>query len=804
VTRRSKSIGSLVSGKTLRGILRRALPFALGGVVLGIAAFATLPRLFPLELPSLKEPLLIYARPHRVSVNQDIESSRLVDRLARLGYRKVDGNPEPGQFRVADGRLVLNRRAFRTPAASGEARRVEMRVAKGRITSMVDREGEPVPSLVIEPEVIGELHSQERELRDALPLDEIPPLLVRSVIALEDRRFYAHAGFDLHGFVGAMLDNVKCMCWKRGGSTLTQQLVKNVYLNADRTIGRKAKEAWYALRVEATSDKQRILETYLNTIYLGQRGSVSIRGVEAASRHYFGKSAKELSVGQSALLAGMIPNPGKFSPYASEDGAAARKRRDDVLGILMRAGVITAEEHAAAMKESLGKLAKPPRPAQAPYFAAWIERQLSQTQPDPEALRSSGVSVITELDASLQILAEEAIEEGVKRIEAASPKLRREDSPLQAALIALDPHTGDVLAHVGGRNYAANQFDHATQALRQPGSTFKPIALLAAVSEPPDGGPRFTLASRLEDTPMEGKWKPTNYDGDYHGIMTLRRSIERSLNVPLARVALAIGPQRIVDTARKLGIDSRLDPVPSIALGSFEVTMLEIARAYAVFASGGMRTVPRPYARVLDRDGQLIESRKVVSEQVFPAGEVAIVTSALQGTVERGTAAGVRRAGFRGPLAAKTGTTNDYRDAWFVGYTPDLVVAVWVGFDDGQPLGLASSATALPIFADFIKGALGADGGRGFPMPEGLEYVEIEPETGLRAGWSCRGDGELFLIGTAPTERCQPRVAPRNPQVASTPEAEAAENRPSGQKKTEKRRSVIGGFWDTIGGIFGR
>jgi penicillin-binding protein 1B len=778
----------------------------LAGVIAGMLVVVVVPRLFPLTLPNLTEPSLIYARPHRIAVGQNIGSSGLVERLTRLGYRETKAEPKPGEFQRRSDRLVLFRRAFRTAAASGPERRVELVLnKKGRIDEIRDSNG----GLLLEPDVIGELHTEKREFRDAVPLDDIPRVLVSAVLTLEDRRFYEHGGLDVHRTLGALFANVRSGQASQGGSTITQQVVKNVYLDARKTLGRKIHEAWLALRVEAGQDKDKILETYLNTIYLGQRGSVSIRGVEAASRHYFGKPVRELTIGQCALLAGMIPGPGKYSPYV--DQAKAKERRALVLRVLLEQAVITADESETANAEPLGALAKPPRPASAPYFAAWVERQIGEALPDLD-LRGSGYSVVTELDASLQILAEDAVQRGIATLEKGYPKLRRTESPLQAALIAIDPATGDVLAHVGGREYGATQFDRAIQSVRQPGSVFKPIVALAALSHDEAGSlPRYTLASRIEDAPLvvktvAGVWKPTNYDGEFRGIITLRRSLERSLNVPMVKVAMDVGLERVVETARKLGIENKLDPVPSLALGSYEVSLLEVARAYAVFASGGVRSEPRFYTRVLDGEGQLLESRRVKSERVFEPSEIALVTSALQGTVERGTAAGVRAAGFRGPLAAKTGTTNDYRDAWFVGYTPDIVVAVWVGFDDQSAVGLPGSVAALPIFADFIKNALGPEGGRGFPMPEGLEYVSVQAETGLRASWACAGDPELFLYGTAPIETCQPEMAPereaRGPQVASR-----SDDQPSTQRDrpTARRRprGIFRDLFDTLGGIFG-
>jgi len=788
---------------------------ALGIVAAGaVGAFVVLvPPLLPLGLPNLDEPSLIYARPHRIAVGQNIYTSDLLERLMRLGYREVDSaSPREGEYRRQPARLLVHRRPFRTPVASGEAREVELVLNRqGRIDAIREGRGRRLPSLVLEPDIIGELYTSSREYRDSVPLDEIPDALVEAVITMEDRRFFDHGGLDLRRVLGAMWVNLLRGQVVQGGSTLTQQLVKNVFLDARRTLGRKLAEAWLALRLEAGEPKDRILATYLNTIYLGQRGSVSIRGVETAARHYFGKSVRELSIGECAMLAGLIPAPGLYSPYRDE--ATALVRRDRVLRVMRNQEVLTEKQFQAAISEPLRVLPRPPRPASAPYFASWVEREISAALPDAD-LRRSGLAVVTGLDSSLQVIADDAIQNGLQKLEADYERLRREDGPLQAALLALDPINGDILAMVGGRSFAGSQFDRATQAARQPGSVFKPIVALTALVEGGGRLPRFTLASQLDDSELRvetptGVWMPTNFDGKFNGIVSLRRALERSLNVPFARLAVDIGPERIVETARALGIESPLQPVPSIALGSFEVTMLEVARAYAVFASAGVRVTPRPYTRVLDAEGKLLDTRGVESARVFTPAEVALVTSALQGAVERGTSRKLRAMGFSGPLAAKTGTTNDFRDAWLVGYTPDLVTVVWVGFDDGTNLGLTGSQAALPIFADFITAALGPEGGRGFPKPAGVEYVEIQEASGLRAAFGCSGDPELFIVGTAPQETCRPVFVERPPgsEGRRGPSQVASGRRNDEDRRRGRRGSAVSEIMrevrDIFGGIFG-
>jgi penicillin-binding protein 1B len=720
--------------------------------------------LTPLELPELSVPSRVYARPHRISLGQDVKTSGLVSRLRRLGYREIErGEPRPGEMRLLRDRIVLNRRPFRTPLAAGSEGRVEVHVGRdGRIASIRGAGSRRLPSVLLEPEPVGAFHGLEREDRRLVLLEDFPVYLIDAVLVIEDRRFFDHAGVDLRRTLGALIADLRAMRIVQGGSTLTQQLVKNVFLTDERTIARKIREAWLALRVERGQSKEEILEAYLNTIYMGQQGPVSVRGMDAAGRHYFGKHASELSLAEAALLAGLIRGPGLYSPFTAPE--SARERRDQVLAILLETERISEPQYQRAVAQPLGNLSQAPESATAPYFIALIRRELERDLPDLD-LDEARLDVYTGLDAQLQIAADHAVRDGLTRLEADFPHLVEDEDdgggPLQAALIALDPRSGDVLAHVGGREWRRSQFDRASQAERQPGSVFKPVVALAALARGPDGSPRFTLASRLEDAPFEletteGVWAPENYDGEFRGWTNLRRALEHSINVPIARLGLEIGPQEIVATARRLGIKAHLAPVPSLALGAFEISPIEVARTYSVLASGGYLVKTRPYARVVDIDGRDLLARHVESERVFEAAEVRLVTSALEGAVKRGTGRGLRMFGFNGPVAGKTGTTNDFRDAWFVGYTPEIVVVVWVGFDDGKSIKLTGAGAALPIFARFITRALGTEGGADFPIPEGVEFVDVHEGTGLRAGFGCWGEREMFLTGSAPRERCGP------------------------------------------------
>lgn len=700
-------------------------------------------------------PARIYGRPFRLERGMDVAATGVVGRLERLGYRRTEAaDVGRGEVRVESRRLVFVPHAGRREERDDGA--VVLRLDRdGRIRDLFLGDRRPVGGVELAPELIGELYGARHERRRLVTLDDVPPHLVSAILTIEDQRFEDHFGLDVHRILGALVANLRAGRIVQGGSTITQQLVKNLYLSPERTLARKLREALMAVLLELGHSKREILEAYLNEVYLGQHGTVSIHGFGEASRHYFGKGIADLDLGEAALLAGMIRAPGRYSPFASPD--SARERRDQVLEILREEGLIGADDAERAAARPLELRAPASDDRTAPHFTAWLQTELAHEYGE-DALHTAGLQVHSTLDPHLQHAANRAVARGLARLERAHPALRREEAPLQAALIALEPHRGDVLALVGGRDYASSQFNRATQAHRQPGSVFKPVVALAALSRREDGV-AMTLAHHVEDEPLsvdtpEGQWSPANFDDEFRGRVTLREAVERSLNVPMARVGLEVGPERIVETARRLGIESRLAPVPSLALGSFEMTLLEITRAYAVLASGGELPGVRIYRMLRDAEGEVLAELDAVAERAFEPSEVYLVTSALEGAIDRGTGQRLRWLGVRGPVAGKTGTTNDFRDAWFVGYTPTLVVGVWVGFDDATGLGVPASVAALPIFADFIRLGVGSELEQPFVRPKGVEAVSIHRESGRRAGFGCRGQREVFLRGTAPHERC--------------------------------------------------
>jgi penicillin-binding protein 1B len=730
--------------------------FALAGLVAGLDR--TVRARF--EGVRFRVPSRVFGAPTILYPGLDWQRVDLRGALARLGYREAEGTKSlpPGQYVWSAQRLRVHLRAFAHPSRPEPARDVVMRLDGSTIAEIRSvPEGEEIGAVMLEPEPLGAYYGPAREQRELVRLAELPRHVVDAVLAVEDQRFETHSGIDFRRIAGAMLANLRAGAIRQGGSTLTQQLVKNFFLTPERTLRRKLQEALMALIVEARYDKDEILESYLNEIYLGQRGATAVHGVGEGAHLYFGKSASELGVAESALLAAIIQSPNGISPY--RDPQRATQRRNLVLDLMLEQGRIDEDTHARARAEPIQLAAVTPDANDARYFLDLLRRQLAETYPT-EVLEQEGLRIYSTLDPRLQRIAAESLRKGIESIEKRRPSLARKDGPdLQGCIVAIRPQTGELLALVGGRDYRVSQFDRCTQARRQVGSVFKPFVFVAAL-EPFRGPPVITLASRLDDTPLEiptpsGPWRPSNFDREFHGEVGVRDALEQSYNVATARLAQRVGIARVADVAQRLGIDSSLPRVPSLALGSAEISPVEMARAYATLASGGVRPTTQTVEDVVDGEGHVMEKRRLRFERVLDAGTAFLATSLLEGVAERGTARGLRSGGLRGPVAAKTGTTDEERDLWFVGYTPDLVAVVWVGFDTPRGLGIPSSVGALPIWRSFIEGVTGGVVRGAFPKPPMIEHAAIDPGSGALALSGCPDSrDEYFLAGTLPTEIC--------------------------------------------------
>jgi penicillin-binding protein 1B len=706
-------------------------------------------------------PSRIYSDLYVLRPGDAASAAELRSKLARLYYQEVDGPPErPGHYHAEKDVIEIHTRPFRYPGHDFAALRFRLALSGKRVKSIVDATGQKMPALILEPELLGSVFSAELEDRTVIRLADAPASLIDAVLVTEDRDFYRHSGVSVRRLFGALFATL-AGGKKQGGSTLTQQLVKNLYLSPERTLRRKATEAIMAVVLDARYSKDEILETYLNEIYLGRRGSIAVTGVGEAARYYFAKNVSDLDLAESATLAGMIRAPNAYSPFRNAE--RTRERRNLILRLMREEGKIDEAGMRQAIEEPLTPRTRSEERTEAPHFVDFVKSELAERY--GEKLQTEGLQVYTTLDVDLQQAAQRAVTQGLDTLEKRYRRLASvaKQAPLQGALIVLEPQTGSVRALVGGRDYRLSQFNRVTQAHRQPGSLFKPFVYLAAFARR-DLDPPVTPASVLVDAPIvvewgtkteEEQWTPRNYDGEYRGRMTARNALELSINVPTVRVSLLAGLPYVLAAAKDAGITSRLRGYPSVALGAFEISPMEIAGAYAALANSGVRVAPNAIVGVMTGDGTVLDRKATALSPALPADAVFLVNSILQGAVNRGTAAGARARGLTGVLAGKTGTTNDGRDAWFVGFSPRFLAAVWVGYDDNRGLNLSGTQAAVPIFADFARSVPAQYFSEPFPVPSDIVTAEIDPDTGLLAAPGCpRALKEVFIEGTSPTIAC--------------------------------------------------
>ena len=604
------------------------------------------------------------------------------------------------------------------------------------------------------PSITSRVYSDKNKLlaefflqnRTPVVFSDVPDMLIKALIATEDTRFYSHLGLDLRGIIRATYRNFRARRVVEGGSTLTQQLAKVLFLTPDRSYSRKFKEMILALRIEQRYTKQEILLLYLNQIYFGS----GAYGVEAASQIYFGKHARDLTVAECALLAGIPRSPKYYSPFKSPQSAVGR--RAYVLNRMAAAGIISRAQADEAKRTPLPFDLSVKTGGPAPYFIEYVRQKVDERF-GSSILYSGGLNIYTSINDDLQSYAEQAVAEGILNIE--SRHKRHVRSPLQAALLAIEPATGRIRAMVGGRDFSQSQFNRTLQALRQPGSAFKPVIYAAAL----DRG--FGASDILDDSPLTIKldrnkdWSPENFSRTYQGKVTLRNALIQSLNVPTIRLLENIGVNETIQYARKLGIKSTLKPYLSLALGSSDMTLADLTAVYAVFANHGISMEPVSILSITDNTGRVLYSNDALPTQAIDPETAFLITNLLRGVIEHGTGWKARELGR--PAAGKTGTTNDYRDAWFIGYTPSLVAGVWVGYDDQTSIGHRETGAraALPIWLAFMKKANDDRAPEDFVPPEGILFKQIDPRSGLLSTENCRQSVlEAFLPGTEPRQYC--------------------------------------------------
>jgi penicillin-binding protein 1B len=705
---------------------------------------------------AVKQPSRLYGQPTVVAVGDLHGIDSVVDELDREGYldaaKPGASGVSPGLYRREPGRLVVHLRRFLTAQGWDGGREVEIAWRRERVEGLTVA-GRAVPAVRLPPPLLASYYGEDLEERWPVTVDEVPEELIDALLAAEDATFFDHPGLSLTGILRAAWVNLTGGEIRQGGSTLTQQLVKNLYLTHERTLGRKTREAVLALMLEARYTKRQILEAYLNEIYLGASDGVNLIGFGAAARAYFSKEPAELDLGEAALLAGMIRAPGLTSPISHPE--AARQRRDWVLGRMVSLDWL-AEERAKRFQDQ--PVVAHPLPVVrrgAPYFAQAAQEE-AERRFGVAPLEDSGHILFSTLRAEDQRQAEKAVRWGLSALEKGWQKGAGVDEPLQGALVSLDPASGGILAYVGGRDYGLSQFDRAGRARRQAGSAFKPVvfgaAFAAGVAMPSSWVYDSPLTVRLAGR----EWSPKNYGDDYRGWVTVRTAAEESLNTATARVALEVGLDPIVALARKMGIVSPLEPFPALALGAFEVSPLEMTAVYGTLASGGVRPAVHGLEAILDAEGRWVGGAALPPPERALSPEVAyLVTSTLEGVLDRGTGAGARRQGLSDPLAGKTGTTNGRRDNWFAGYSPERVTVVWVGYDDNARTRLTGARGALPIWARFMLKVRPPGGYSTFTQPPGVYTAVVDPQTGELATEACPEVlTEVYLEGWVPDQVC--------------------------------------------------
>lgn len=715
-------------------------------------------------------PAQVYARPLELYAGAQLSRERVVAELRLLGFREVAAVEAPGQYRERAGELVLHSRAFMFGDEREPARLARLRFADDMLSSLRDGQGRPLPLLRLAPLEIGRIYPGDNEDRLLVALEDVPGHLVQALLSIEDRQFFEHPGIDPRGVLRAAWRNLQAGRIREGGSTLTQQLVKNLFVGSERSLRRKLHEALIALVLEFRYTKAQILEAYLNEIYLGQQGARAIHGVGRAARFYFARPLAELSLSEAALIAALARGASLYDPRRFPE--RARARRDTVLSGMEELGLIDAGQAAAARAEPLGVVARGRAGQAHPAFFDLVRRQLARHYP-AEALQAQGLQIFTTLDPLMQAAAEQAVEDGTRALESRSGV----DAGLQAALVVTAPGTGEVLALVGDRDPRFPGFNRALDAQRPIGSLVKPFLYLSALASG-----RYSVSSRIEDSSIDlrdqdgRRWQPRNYDGRAHGPVTLEQALANSYNLAAVRLGMDLGIPAVQRSLRAAGLQGEIPPYPSLMLGTLEASPLELAQAYGAIANGGAVLPPRAIREVLTRDSRALTRYGLRVRQSLDPRPAFLTTWLMSRVVAEGTARSLGRSGPRWlPLAGKTGTTDDLRDSWYAGFGEDYLAVAWLGRDDNGPAGLTGAGGALEIWTRLARTR------PPHPLrlqpPAGVEWAWVGDAGEARPGPQCSGARKRpFLTGTVPP--AQPGCGPATPGAVGAPPPAAARSTP--------------------------
>ena len=706
---------------------------------------------------TLRTDSTVYAIPRMIATGDHLTAQELIGRLQRAGYTSDAANPFGYYQQTPDGIVIST-----GPRSYFQRHTAVVRLANESVASIVSRtENRAASHLWLEPEMVTNFFNSEREKRRPVAYSELPKHLVEALVSVEDKRFFKHSGLDPMRLAKAAYIDLKEGRKGQGASTLTMQLARSFWLDQDKTFRRKLAEILLTMELERRFNKEQILELYANEVYLGRRGSFSIQGFGEAARSYFGKDIRKLDVAESATLVGMIQRPSYYNPFRNPQ--RVKERRNLVLQLMHTNGYLDAQQFVEASHAPL-KLSTPEtESSEAPYFVDLVNDDLQGRFQDWDFATNS-YRVYSTLDLDLEQAAVEAVQESMRQLDQQLQRMRgkhKKGQFPQVALIALDPYSGDIRALVGGRKYDQSQLNHVL-AKRQPGSAFKPFVFASALNLPAMGrtsGEVITAASRFLDQPTKFNfnnqiYEPANFHNEYHGNVTVRQALAKSMNIPTIKVAEKIGYEKVAAIVREAGVKSPVMGTPSLALGAYEVTPLELAEAYTIFANNGVH-VPRSFvSSIRDHNNKVVYNHQPQGNQVLDDRVAFIMTNLMEEVIKTGTAAGARSRGLTIPAAGKTGTS---RDAWFAGYSSKLLAVVWIGYDDNSEFELEAAKAAMPAWVNFMKRAHSlrqyADV-KPFEAPKGVVRVNIDPYSGLLAGPECPARVEYFLAGTQPRTTC--------------------------------------------------
>jgi len=803
---KAKLVSSQNRGKLGRKNLIVSHPYLLASLVVcliaGMAAFAFSYRKYAMMIENkfgggwIRTNSSVYAMPRQLLKGDRLSRQELIARLQRAGYSEDPNNKIGFYQKTSDGVAITT-----GPQSYFAPHTAVVEISGDRVERIFSRTANRITNHYwLEPELITNLFDAEREKRRPVTYSELPKHLVDALIAVEDKRFFKHTGLDILRVAKAVYVDLKEGRKEQGASTLTMQLARSFWLEQDKNFNRKIAEVFLTMELERRFTKNQIIELYANEIYLGRRGSFSIHGFGEAARAYFAKDVRELTLPESAMLVGIIQRPSYYNPFRYPE--RVKDRRNLALLLMRNNGYLTDEQYKSATNTPLNLSRGETESSEAPFFVDLVNDSLQERFQDWDFATNS-YRVYSTLDLDLQQAAVEAVQEGMTQLDQQLRKMRGKKKTgqfPQVALVALDPDTGEVRALVGGRSYANSQLNHAL-AKRQPGSSFKPFVYATAINQSLNtrgNGEVITAASVFEDEPTaftfnNKVYEPANFHDEYHGAVTVRQALAKSMNIPTIKVAEQIGYERVAELVRSSGIRSPIMGTPSLALGSYEVTPVELAESYTVFANKGIHVKRSFVTSIRDRTNRLVYTHQPQGNVVLDQRAAFIMTNLMEEVINSGTAAGARSRGFMIPAAGKTGTS---RDGWFAGYTSKLLAVVWIGYDDNAEFEMEAAHSALPVWVNFMKRAYRLrqyTNAKAFEAPKGVIRVDIDPESGLLTGPACPTSfPEFFIAGTQPTETCDHDQLLRN----SSGDGEVPSEKTTTQDQPKKNvfKSVLGIF----------